>query len=171
MHFSKTLIGLAASSAAVSAASVRFWTLDTTERTIYFVPSPGSPQMAPVTVNNNEKTKVEFDDGFTGMFYAVPKDAENKDGIIGEVRFGGDEGKTFFDVSAIDHPEDHDNIKQMYPVDEEGNALLEGPMSGCVVHPCDNVYKQPDDVQTKVTKSTDLMTTLGSGDPGLTFAS
>ncbi|KAM3459498.1 hypothetical protein NHJ6243_006857 [Beauveria neobassiana] len=171
MHFSKTLIGLAASSAAVSAASVRFWTLDNIERTIYFVPSRGSPEMDPVTVNNNEKTKVKFDDGFTGMFYAVPKGAEKKDGIIGEVRFGGDEGKTFFDVSAIDHPEDHDNIKQMYPVDEDGNALTEGPMSGCVVHPCDNVYKLPDDVQTKVTKSADLMTTLGSGDPGLTFAS
>lgn len=170
MHFSKTLFGLAATAAAVTANSVSFWTLDTVERTIYFVPSPGSPQMDPVTVNNNEKTKVDFASGFTGMFYAVKKGEANKDGIIGEVRFGGDEGKTFFDVSAIDHPEDDDNIKQMFAVDEQGNALTDDPMSGCVVHPCDNVYKHPDDVQTKVTESHDLMTTLGSGDPGLTFA-
>ncbi|KAM3514922.1 hypothetical protein MY11210_001400 [Beauveria gryllotalpidicola] len=170
MHFSKTLFGLAASAAAVSAASVSFWTLDNEERTIYFTPSPGSPQMDPVTVNNSQKTKVEFDPGFIGMFYAVKKGDPNKDGIIGEVRFGGDGGKTFFDVSAIDHPEDTNNIKQMYPVDEQGNAMT-GPMSGCVVYPCDNVYIHPDDVQTKVTPSTDLMTTLGSGDPGLTFTS
>ncbi|KAM0665760.1 hypothetical protein ACQRIT_001504 [Beauveria bassiana] len=171
MHFFKTLFGLAASAAAVSANSITFFTLDNLERTIYFVPSPGSPQMDPVTVNNNEKTKVEFAHGFTGMFYAVQKGEPNKDGIIGEVRFDGDEGKTYFDVSAIDHPEDKNNIKQMYALDAQGNALTNEPMSGCEEHPCDNVYHQPDDVQTKVTKYQDLMTTLGSGSTGHTFAS
>lgn len=44
------------------------------------------------------------------------------------------------------------------------------PMSGCEVFPCDNAYWVWDDVQTKVTHDTELMTTLGSGSTGLNFS-
>lgn len=163
MHFTKTIIGLAASAAAVNAGTVTFWTLDNVERTVYFTPSPGSPEIEAVTVNNQENTTVEFPDIYRGNFYAVQKGQENKPGMLGEVAFGGYTGLTFFDVSAIVDPSDHDNVKQMWPINEEG------PMSGCENYPCSNAYWVWDDVQTKATHSNDLMTTLGSGATGLSF--
>ncbi|OAA75530.1 hypothetical protein LEL_07518 [Akanthomyces lecanii RCEF 1005] len=163
MHFSKTLFGLAASAAAVNAATVTFWTLDDVERTVYFTPSPGSPETEPVTVSNKENTTVTFPDVYRGNFYAVQQGQENKPGMLGEVAFGGFGGLTFFDVSAIVDPSDHGNVKQMWPANEAG------PMSGCEHFPCDNAYWLPDDVQTKTAHTADLMTTLGKGSTGVAF--
>ncbi|KAJ6787446.1 hypothetical protein PWT90_09822 [Aphanocladium album] len=163
MQFTKTLIGLVASAVAVNAASVKFWTLDNLERTVYFTPSPGSPEIEPVTVSNKENTTVQFPDVYRGNFYAVTKGQENKPGMLGEVAFGAWGGMTFFDVSAIVTPDDHNNVKQMWP---EGET---GPMSGCDKFPCDNAYWVWDDVQTKATHSVDIVTTLGEGSTGLTF--
>jgi hypothetical protein len=84
--------------------------------------------------------------------------------MLGEVSLNSWNGLTYFDVSAIVDPSDHDNVKQMWPVKSQT------PMSGCEVFPCNNAYWLPDDVQTKATSETDLMTTLGSGSTGLTFA-
>lgn len=164
MQFSKTIIGLAASAVAANAASVTFWTLDNIERTVYFTASPGSPDIQPVKVNNKVNTTVEFPDVYRGNFYAVQEGKENKPGMLGEVAFGGYNGITFFDVSAIVDPNDKDNVKQMWPVDSLS------PMSGCEGFPCDNAYWVWDDVQTKATPSNKLMTTLGSGSTGLSFS-
>ncbi|TQV93559.1 hypothetical protein V2A60_010043 [Cordyceps javanica] len=164
MHFTKTLFGLAASAAAVNAASVTFWTLDDVERTVYFTPSVSQVEIEPVTVNNKQNTTVQFPDQYIGNFYAVKSGEENKPGMLGEVAFGGWNGLTYFDVSAIVTPTDHDNVKQMWPV----GAVT--PMSGCENFPCDNAYWAPDDVQTKTTPSVDLFTTLGSGSTGYSFA-
>ncbi|OAA74074.1 hypothetical protein ISF_00975 [Cordyceps fumosorosea ARSEF 2679] len=161
MHFSKTLLSLAASAAAVSAGTVTFWTLDDVQRTVYFTPSPGSPEIDPVTVSNAEKTTVTFPANYQGNFIAVEAGKPKADGMLGEVAFGGYGGMTYFDVSAIVVPSDTNNIKQMWP---SGQAT---PMSGCEVFPCNNAYYLPDDVQTKVTNSVDLMTSLGSGSTGL----
>ncbi|EGX94929.1 hypothetical protein CCM_03201 [Cordyceps militaris CM01] len=164
MHFTQTLFGLAAAAAAAQAANtVTFWTLDDIERTVYFTASPGSPDLAPVVVSNKEKTTVTFPDKYIGNYYAVQKGQENKPGMLGEVAFNGWNGMTYYDVSAIVTPSDHNNVKQMWPVNEAG------PMSGCETFPCDNAYWVHDDIQTKVTHSTELMTTLGSGSTGLTF--
>lgn len=157
MQFSTALLALAATASSVAAGKVTFWTLDDKVRTIHFTPSPGSPEIDSVTVSNKEKTTVDFPDDYIGNYYAVKKGDKNVPGMLGEVKFGGWEGKTYFDVSAIVDANDHDNVKQMWP------ASSLSPMSGCEVFPCDNVYWLSDDVQTKVTEETHLITTLGSG--------
>ncbi|KJZ75020.1 hypothetical protein HIM_05506 [Hirsutella minnesotensis 3608] len=164
MQFTSSIMALSAFVAASQAASVTFWTLDNAQRTIYFVPNPGSPDMSPQVVGNHENTTVNFADNWVGNFYAVPDGQDNKPGMLGEVQFSGWLGKTYFDVSAIVDGNDHNNVKQMWP--KNGQK----PMSGCEVFPCNNCYWLSDDHQTKVTDETDLMTTLGSGTTGLAFA-
>lgn len=161
MHFSTSVLAAVASAATVSAASVTFWTLDNVQRTIYFTPSPGHTQKEPVVVNSNSQTTVDFPANYEGNFYAVPDGSPNVPGMLGEVLFGGFEGMTFFDVSAIVNPDDHSNVKQMWP------ASSNSPMSGCEQFPCSNAYYLPNDVQTKVTDDVNLMTSLGSGSTGL----
>lgn len=165
MQFATSALALLASAAAASASSVTFWTLDDITRTVYFTPSEGFQQVAPVTVSKKEKTKVTFPTAkWKGNYYAVQKGKENKPGMLGEVNFHDWNDMTYFDVSAIVDPKDHNNVKQMWP------ASSQQPMSGCEVFPCNNAYWLPDDVQTKVTKESDLITTLGSGSTGLKFA-
>lgn len=163
MHFSTSVLGLVGSAALASAASVTFWTLDEISRTIHFTPSPGYPELPSVTVGGGEKKTVSFPDKYEGNFYAVQEGKDNVPGMLGELMFGGWNGLTYFDVSAIVDPADHNNVKQMWPVDSQQ------PMSGCEVFPCDNAYWLPDDIQTKSTPEVDLMTTLGSGSTGLSF--
>ncbi|POR34296.1 Uncharacterized protein TPAR_05490 [Tolypocladium paradoxum] len=164
MHFAASAMALVASAVAVNAATVTFWTLDNVQRTIYFTGNPGASQIQPVVVNNQKNSTVQLPDQWVGNFYAVQAGQPNKPGMLGEVNFSGWNGLTYFDVSAIVDPKDHDNVKQMWP------KKSQSPMSGCVVFPCNNAYWLPDDVQTKVTKETDLITTLGSGSTGLFFA-
>lgn len=157
MLFAKTLMALVATAASATAATVTFWTLDANERTIYFTPNDGHGPLPSVVVSSAEKTVVTFPDNWIGNYYAIKKGDKNVPGMLGEVAFGGWLGKTYFDVSAIVDPNDHDNVKQMWPV------KTRVPMSGCEVFPCDNAYWVWDDVQTKVTDEVDLITTLGAG--------
>lgn len=157
MKFSTALMALAAAASSVAAGKVTFWTLDDKVRTIYFTASPGYPDIDPVTVSNKKKTTVEFPADYIGNYYAIKEGDKNVPGMLGEVNFGGWHGRTYFDVSAIVDANDHDNVKQMWPA----SALT--PMSGCEVFPCNNVYWLSDDVQTKVTDETHIITTLGSG--------
>ncbi|KAF5024872.1 hypothetical protein F66182_3030 [Fusarium sp. NRRL 66182] len=157
MKFATAFIGLVASATYAAAASVTFVTLDDKERTIIFTPDPGFEGPESVTVRKGKDVTVEFPDVYIGNYYAVQKGHQDKPGMLGEVTFGGHEGKTYFDVSAIVDPNDKENVKQMWP--KSSNT----PMSGCEVFPCDNAYYLPDDVQTKVTEEVDLITTLGSG--------
>jgi len=163
MLFAASAVALAACLTVASAGTVTFWTLDDATRTIHFTSNPGSTDLPSVTVNNKEKTVVTFPDGWVGNYYAVQDGKDNKPGMLGEVNFSHD-GKTYFDVSAIVDPSDHDNVKQMWPKSSQS------PMSGCVVFPCNNVYTLPDDVQTKVTDESDLITTLGAGSTGIKFS-
>jgi hypothetical protein len=155
MQFSTSFIGLVAAAVAANAASVTFKTLDGITRQIIWTPSPGSPEIAPVTVSSAEDTVVTVPDHYQGNFYAVAEGAENVPGMLGEVLFGGWMGFTYFDVSAIVDPNDKNGVKQMWP------ASTNTPLSGCENFPCDNAYYLPDDVQTKVTQEVDLITTLG----------
>ncbi|KAG6020441.1 hypothetical protein E4U41_002834 [Claviceps citrina] len=164
MQFATSALALLAAATAVSASSVTFWTLDNITRTVYFTPSEGYAQIKSVTVNQRKKTKVTFPTQWKGNYYAVQKGHQNKPGMLGEVNFHDWNDMTYFDVSAIVHPGDHHNVKQMWP------AVSKWPMSGCEVFPCDNAYWLPDDIQTKVTHESDLITTLGSGSTGLNFA-
>jgi len=164
MHFTASVLALAGSAALSNAASITFWTLDDVQRTIYFTSNENSHIMDPVTVSNAEQTTVQFPDEYVGNFYAVADGQENKPGMLGEVKFSGWGGSTYFDVSAIIDPNDKTNVKQMYPADSQS------PMSGCEVFPCNNAYYLPDDIQTKVTEENHLITTLGEGSTGLSFA-
>lgn len=156
MQFSKSLFGLIASAAAVSAASVTFKSLDDVTRKIVFTPAPGSPEKESVTVQGGETKRVEFPEHYEGNFYAVADGEDDAPGMLGELLFGGWMGFTYFDVSAIVNPNDKNNVKEMWPVNTKE------PKSGCDSFPCNNAYYLPDDIQTKVTHETDLITTLGS---------
>lgn len=156
MKFAATLTALIASAATALAASVTFVTLDTVERTIYFTPNPGFDELPAVTVSSAAQKTVSFPDAWIGNYYAVKKGAANVPGMLGEVNFGGWNGMTYFDVSAIVDPNDHDNVKMMWPAKDTGLT------SGCEVFPCNNCYWLPDDIQTKVTNEVDLIQTLGS---------
>lgn len=157
MQFATALLAMAAAATTVAANTVTFWTLDDVTRTIVFTPSAGNAEIDSVTVNSEKNTTVTFPDGYIGNYYAVQEGAESAPGMLGEVTFGGWGGLTYFDVSAIVNPADHDNVKQMWPV------KAHEPMSGCEVFPCNNAYYLPDDVQTKVTEEVDLISTLGAG--------
>lgn len=156
MQFSTALLALAAAASSVVANTVTFWTLDDATRTIYFTPSSGH-EIDSVTVNAKKNTTVTFPDGYIGNYYAIQEGDTKAPGMLGEVTFGGWNGLTYFDVSAIVNAADHNNVKQMWPK----NAMQ--PMSGCEVFPCNNAYYLPDDVQTKVTEELDLISTLGEG--------
>ncbi|KAG9250653.1 DNase1 protein [Emericellopsis atlantica] len=164
MHFITCVLALLSSAAIVSAGKVTFWTLDDQTRTVYFTSNENKFPMDPVTVSNVEKTTVDFADDFVGNFVAVPEGELYRDGMLGEVKFGGWGGMTFFDVSAIVVPDDKDNVHQMWPADSQS------PMSGCEIFPCDNAYYIWDDVQTKATTEDHLITTLGEGSTGINFA-
>lgn len=163
MHFTASVLALVGSAALATANKVTFWTLDDVERTIHFTANDNQHSLDPVTVDSSEKKTVEFPDDFVGNFYAVTKGKENKAGMLGEVKFSGEYGLTFFDVSAIVNANDKNGVKQMYPAESKS------PMSGCEVFPCDNAYYLSDDVQTKSTKEHHIITTLGSGSTGLDF--
>ncbi|KAF7554221.1 hypothetical protein G7Z17_g3085 [Cylindrodendrum hubeiense] len=157
MQFATALLAFAATVSTVAANTVTFWTLDDATRTIIFTPSAGHAEIESITVNHKKNTTVTFPEGYIGNYYAVQEGATAAPGMLGEVTFNGWNGLTYFDVSAIVNPADHDNVKQMWPA-----SALE-PMSGCEVFPCNNAYYLPDDVQTKVTEEVDLISTLGVG--------
>lgn len=164
MQFTTSILALLGSAALVSANTVTFWTLDDVKRTIYFTANENAHILEPVTVDGSEKKDVEFPQGFVGNFYAIADGQDNKPGMLGEIMFQGDGGKTYFDVSAIIDANDKNGVKQMYPAESQS------PMSGCEVFPCNNAYYLSDDVQTKVTEETHIITTLGEGSTGLNFA-
>lgn len=164
MHFAAAAT-LALAGLAQAANTVTFWTLDDATRTVYFTGNSGvSEDLPSVQCSSQKNETVEFPEGWVGNFYAVREGDAVEPGMLGEVCFGAWGGLTYFDVSAIVNATDKDNVKQMWP------ARAGWPMSGCEVFPCDNAYYLPDDVQTKVTKESDLFTSLGSGSTGLAFA-
>ncbi|RFU73527.1 dnase1 [Trichoderma arundinaceum] len=163
MRFATSVATLIASAALSSAATVTFWTLDDVQRTIYFTCNPGSSDLEPVTVSNQQNTTVTFPDTWQGNWYAVKEGAANVPGMLGEVNFGSWHGLTYFDVSAIVDPNDKDNVKQLFPAESHE------PMSGCENFPCNNAYYLPDDIQTKATPESALICTLGAGSIDYSF--
>jgi hypothetical protein len=162
MHFATSALALLGSAAALASANkVTFRTVDDVKRTVYFTANDNQHFLDPVDVDSSEDTTVDFPDSFVGNFYAVPKGGNNSPGMLGEVQFGGWNGKTYFDVSAIVDATDKTNVKVMYP------AQSKCPTSGCDHFPCDNAYYVWDDVQTKVTEEDHIITVLGNGESGV----
>lgn len=148
-------MAVVASAAAAQAALVTFQSQDNLGRTVYFTPSPGSPEIASVHVAGGASKTVQLPDTYEGNFYSVIDGQANQPGMLGEVKFGGWGQLNYFDVSAIVDPNDKNNVKQMYPADSGS------PMSGCENFPCNNAYYLPDDIQTKSTEESHIITVLG----------
>jgi hypothetical protein len=156
MYFSK-IATLLASAAVAAANTITFMSLDSTDRTLVFTPNAGHPTVEKARVAGGSSVSVTIPQGWIGNWYSVSDGAEDVPGMLGEVAFQGWNGFTYFDVSAIVNPNDHNGVREMYPA---GSAA---PTSGCKVFPCNNAYYLPDDVQTKVTSETTIVCTLGGG--------
>jgi hypothetical protein len=145
-------------SAAMAAAnSVTFISLDDIHRTIIFTASVPYPAVEPVRIPARATIRVDIPWSWIGNWYAVSDGKPNVPGMLGEVTFQGWNSLTYFDVSAIVNPNDHEGVKELYP------ASKPGTVSGCNPYPCNNAYYLPDDVQTKTTMEVDLVCTLGAG--------
>jgi hypothetical protein len=138
------------------AGSVHFINQDGTERTIYFTQNLGLPSIPALTIPGYETANQAFPEGWIGNWYSVSKGKNNIPGMLGEVRFDGFAGATYFDVSAIVNPDDHEGVKEIFPLNSNS------PVSGCQTFPCANAYNKWDDVQTQATQSGDLVCLLGT---------
>ncbi|KAK2067538.1 hypothetical protein P8C59_001273 [Phyllachora maydis] len=112
----------------------------------------------PSSRNGASRTLLTY---LTSVPRRLPKSrgAKNVPGMLAEVAFNSWSDISFFDVSQIVNQTDFNGIKQMWPAGDRA------PVSGCVEYlgvVCDNVYLQPDDVQTKATTETALICTLGT---------
>ncbi|KUI71355.1 hypothetical protein VM1G_07187 [Cytospora mali] len=153
-----TLALLASAALASATNQVTFKSMDSTDRTVYFTPTAGQQDIDATNVSGGDSVTVEFPIGWIGNWYAITAGSANNPGMLGEVSFNSWGDLTYFDVSAIVNPEDTDGVYQMYPADSED------PVSGCeTIEGCTNMYILSDDVQTKSTTSTHLITTLGAG--------
>lgn len=155
MHSTSLLSALLATATLSLANTVTFRSQDSTPRTIVFTPSEGNEQKDDLKVAGNAEEQVDFPHGWVGNWHSVSEGEEKDSGMLGEVTFDGADGSTWYDVSAIDDPDDHVGVKQLWPDGSEDQA------SGCKTFPCDTVYVNPDDVQTMSTDVSDLVCTLG----------
>lgn len=153
----KTLAIAALAAAANAANTVTIKSMDNTDRTVVWTPSPGSSAMADTTVAAGQNVDVSVPTGWTGNFYAYTTGAANTPGMLAEFAFNSWASSTYFDVSAIVNPEDKTGVYQMYPADTKT------PVSGCAGFPCSNAYYLPNDIQTKSTTSDHIIVTLGAG--------
>ena len=157
MQFFSKFTSLLLTVGVASAATVTFKSLDNVDRTVYFTPNEGLAQIESREVKGGATEKVDFPDSWVGNFYSISEGKDNVPGMLGEVTFGGWNGITYFDVSAIIDANDHDGVHEMWPAESET------PTSGCTGFPCGNAYYLSDDVQTRSTTETDLICTLGLG--------
>lgn len=153
----RALVSLTLSAVLVAANAVTFVSLDGIHRTIYFTASVPHPYVHQVRVPAYDTVTVDMPWSWIGNWYSVSDGKPNVPGMLGEVTFQGWNDLTYFDVSAIVNPDDHEGVKEMFP------EMSDDYRSGCNPFPCNNAYYLPDDVQTKTTEETDLVCTLGRG--------
>ncbi|KAI2643181.1 hypothetical protein GGS21DRAFT_2367 [Xylaria nigripes] len=162
MHSSQFLAAFAVAATTLAGAnSITFINQDATQRTIVFTPNAGLQQMESVVIPGNKETTVKFPDAWIGNAYAVSNGAPMVPGMLAEVTFQGWGGLTYYDVSAIVNPNDHNGIKEMYPMSEK-TTKSKTLVSGCSVFPCSSAYYHPDDIQTVASPETDFICTLGT---------
>ncbi|KAJ2990663.1 hypothetical protein NUW58_g2836 [Xylaria curta] len=162
MHFSRQLAAFAATAITLASAnSITFVNQDATQRTIVFTPNAGLQQIDDIVIAGFDETKVEFPQGWIGNAYSVSEGAPRVPGMLAEVTFQGWNGFTYFDVSAIVNPNDHEGVKELYPVSER-EAEEKKSVSGCTLFPCPKVYYHPNDIQTVTSLEEDFICTLGN---------
>ncbi|MCE9668555.1 hypothetical protein LY474_12100 [Myxococcus stipitatus] len=79
--------------------------------TVTFTPNAGEKQMPSITLQPGERNTVKFPEGWSGNFRSASGDGKNA--TLGEVKFGGGFGQTYYDVSYI---EGHNAAMTMQPV-------------------------------------------------------
>jgi hypothetical protein len=156
MHFAK-LGSLLSFAATALAGSLTFVSTDNVDRDIYFTANAGIPDLPMVQVLGGDTVKVTFPTAWIGNAYAVPSGSPPVPGMLAEIAFDSWQGETFFDVSAIVNPGDHNGVHTMFPTEDPSSAF-----SGCLNFDCNTAYYLPDDVQTVGTSYADLTVTLGS---------
>lgn len=162
MHFVSQLAALAFTAATlVSANTVTFMNQDDTKRKVVITPSSGHEQMESIELEGHDQASVDFPHGWIGNAYSISEGKEDVPGMLAEITFQGWNDLTYFDVSAIVEPNDHEGVKEMYPA-SEASLSTKSSYSGCDVFPCNTAYYQPDDIQTVSTEETKLIVTLGT---------
>ena len=159
MQFFSTILLAASALASLVAAgpnAVHFVNQGSEKRTIYFTAQEGLPTINKLTIKGHKTANQTFPTGWIGNFYSVSKGAANVPGMLGELRFDGYGGATYFDVSAIVNPSDTVGVKQIFPKNSPT------PMSGCETFPCSNAYYTSDDVATQATDENELICLLGN---------
>lgn len=157
MHFFTSFFFAAFALASLATAnSVDFLNQDGTTRTIIFTAQEGLEVIPALTVAGNAHASQDFPSGWIGNFYSVSDGATNVPGMLGELRFDGFAGATYFDVSAIVNPNDAEGVKMIFP--KNSNT----PLSGCQTFPCSNAYNKWDDVATLSTDDSELVCLIGN---------
>lgn len=153
MHFTNALF-FAASALALNA--VHFVNQDDTERTIIFTAQVPLQKIPALVIPGQGTAMATFPDEWIGNWYSVSAGKTDVPGMLGEVRFGGFAGHTYFDVSAIVNPQDTEGVKMVMPKNHDL------PVSGCQSFPCSNAYNKWDDIATLSTEDTELICLLGN---------
>ncbi|KAH8811263.1 hypothetical protein F5884DRAFT_781633 [Xylogone sp. PMI_703] len=153
---SKIVVATTAVASLVTANSVTFVNQDSTPRKVVFTATAGGEAIPSLQVAGSGTAKQSFPDSWIGNWYTVSEGSQDTPGMLGEVAFNSWQGITFFDVSAIVNPNDHNGVKELYPKSSKT------PMSGCQTFPCSNAYNLPDDLATLSTNERDLECLIGN---------
>jgi hypothetical protein len=138
-----------------SANTVSFISRDTIDRTLCFSPALSHEKIPNFSLSGHATHLVTFPPSWEGNWYTVQDGNCNQQKILGEVRFDGFAGQSYYDVSAIVNENDNSGVKWLYP------ASGGGVHSGCNWFPCDGAYKHSDDEQTRSTPEHDLICEIG----------
>lgn len=140
-----------------TANTVYFVNQDGTSRTLVFTGQIGMPTIENLVMEGSSIANQSFPTGWIGNWYSV---SEGNDlaipGMLGEVRWDGFAGQTYFDVSAIVNPNDTEGVKEIFPLNTNE------PLSGCQTFPCANAYNQPNDIATLSTPENELVCLIGN---------
>ena len=160
--------------------TLTFQNLFSSPRLLIFTPNSGSYSIPPQTIAPSQYLSLSAPD-WSGNFKAADPDFYRLENpgpekyILGEVCFACWQDITFFDVSAIWNCCDNEGVHWMwgYDGDRNGNGtgegqygltredVIEGDVSGCERFPCEGVYNESDDVQTKTTTKDAIWVVLG----------
>jgi len=177
MQFLKTLLLAASALASVAAAenSIHFINQDATvSKNIKFTANKGLQPVDPIVIAPGQNYVQTFPDEWIGNFYSYDVGAKDVPGMLGEVRFGGYGGDTYYDVSSIVNPGDTDGVKILYPAGTFNGRnshsikleeLANSPhVSGCQTTDCTKQYNKWDDIATLSTPGNTLVCLVGSMD-------
>jgi len=171
MQFINTILLAATALASMASAAqnfVMFVNQDTTTtKHIVFTANAGLPPVDTLVLRPGETTTQNFPDSWIGNFYSYDQGSANVPGMLGEVRFNGYVGDTYYDISSIVNPDDNKGIKILYPFKDHATMKLsqldKSPVvSGCETSGCKNQYNSPNEQKTLSTSDPGLVCLVGN---------